>query len=206
MKRLLLLACLAPVLAVAGVITNCPAPQCNFQVTETSLWNIATIQFDAELASLAPQATATFTLNDDFSTGGPVRPGIVVLTFWTNGDYSDGGLSTGTATFGPYSCAGSLKIPSACFASSERPITLGQAVPVQMNISLAGTSDGIVPGGGNRTFLLEAQFYEDTGGVRGDGVAASAGPEPATLWLFAGAALAVGLHRLRARRLKSRGE
>jgi hypothetical protein len=192
--------------AKAGVIVDCPVPQCQVLLNASATGNIGTVFFSADLTATSP-AAATFTYSEAFTTGGPVRPGLIALIFFSDGDYGAGGSSKGAGSLGPYSCTGTWQTTQFCYNNAILPVSLGDAIPIQLQllISRSATLPGM-PDGGSRDLFLKAQFFENDAGEPGDPVnvslAPETAPEPATAWLWAGAALALAALRHRERRTR----
>jgi len=193
---------------MATVIVNCPSSNTGCGVVldnETAVGNTGTIDFAADFSSTLP-SLATFTLSQAFVTGGAVRSGWMRLTFWSDGDYGAAGSSTGTGTLGAFSCTGSAQILTLCYNNSLQPISLGQAIPIslQLQISRLNTNSGLSDGGG-RELYLQAQFFENAGGQTGAPVAVSLlTPEPGSVWLCGAGLIAAGVLLRRTNRRRNR--
>jgi PEP-CTERM motif len=172
-------------ISMASVISVCPGPQCGVTLdTETVSGNTATVHISADFSSATP-GTATFTLNPlSLLTAGPVRSGQVFLIFLSNGDFADGSSSSATGAIGAYTCSSAVKVQTFCYNNVFEPITLGQSIPVSMQLTITAGSNPNFIGGGNRDLFLVAQFFENdlTPVTVSFGSNTAAVPEPGTFW------------------------
>ena len=187
--------------AQASLIVNCPIGVTACGViphTETTVGNIATVEIGGSLSSTFGPVAATISFIRDVITGGPIRPGKILLSMVVDGDYGAHAATSGTGMFGSFSCSGSAQVGHTCYLWSLQSVTLGQAIPIQINIALSrGTSNPGLLDGGYRTLWVQALFFEDASGLAGAPVSVTFTPEPGALWMGAGGLALIAIFRRR---------